>query len=164
MNEIYLLTGGNMGDRLQHLSRACREIEEKAGEVVKKSSVYETAAWGFTNQDPFLNQVLCITTHLNAIELLQTILTIELELGRKRLQKMGPRTIDIDILFYGNQIISAPDLIIPHPQIANRRFVLTPMKEIAPDFVHPLLHKTIEELFEHCPDKLEVKKYLSNQD
>lgn len=159
MNDIYLLTGGNMGDRLLNLQQACTKIEKKIGQVVKRSSVYETAAWGFTEQEPFLNQVISITSAFESKELLQQLLAIELELGRKRVVKMGPRIIDIDILFYGNQIISAPDLIVPHPRIAERRFVLIPLNEIAPHFIHPVFNKTISELLKICPDKLEVKMY-----
>jgi len=159
MNEAYLLTGGNIGDRLMNLQQSCRKIEKEAGKVLKKSAIYETAAWGLTAQNAFLNQVLLISTTLAADELLQTLLHIEQQSGRKRTVKMGPRIIDIDILFYNNEIISTPDLTVPHPQIANRRFVLIPLNEIAPDFVHPVLQKTIEELLEICPDKLEVKEY-----
>lgn len=158
MNEIYLLTGGNMGDRLHNLKQSLGLIEETVGAIVKRSSIYETAAWGFTEQPSFLNQVLCVTSTLGAETLLQKLLHIELELGRKRLQKMGPRLIDIDILFYGNQVISTPDLTVPHPRMAERRFVLTPLNEIAPDLVHPLLKKTIRQLLKDCPDQLEVKK------
>ena len=163
MNEIYLLTGGNMGNRLHNMELAAGMIERTGGSIVKKSSVYETAAWGFTEQPAFLNQVFCITSDLKAEELLHRLLNIEQGLGRKRLQKMGPRVIDIDILFYGSQIISTPDLIIPHPRITERRFVLTPLNEIAPDFVHPVLHKRITELLQICPDPLEVKLYQPSE-
>lgn len=163
MNEAYLLTGGNIGDRLAYLQKACNKIEKEAGVILKKSGVYETAAWGLTEQNSFLNQVLLVSTSLQAEELLKTLLHIELELGRKRTEKMGPRTLDIDILFYNNEIISSPGLTVPHPQIANRRFVLAPLIEIAPGFVHPGLQKTVAELLEICPDKLEVKKYQGLQ-
>jgi 2-amino-4-hydroxy-6-hydroxymethyldihydropteridine diphosphokinase len=159
MNDAYLLTGGNIGNRLVSLQQACMKIEKQAGIVLQKSAVYETAAWGVTDQDLFLNQVLLVSTSLPPEELLHTLLHIEQELGRKRIVKMGPRIIDIDILFYNNEIISTPVLTVPHPQIANRRFVLTPLNEIAPCFVHPVLQKTIAELLEICPDELEVKKY-----
>lgn len=163
MNNVYLLTGGNLGDRLQNLQQACEQVEKQVGTVLQKSSIYETAAWGFTNQPSFLNQVLFISTTLTAENLLQALLTIEQSQGRKRLQKMGPRIIDLDILFYNNEIISAQDLIVPHPQIANRRFVLTPLNEIAANFIHPVLQKTIHQLLEDCPDQLEVKR-LSEPD
>ncbi|MEJ7681846.1 MAG: 2-amino-4-hydroxy-6-hydroxymethyldihydropteridine diphosphokinase [Segetibacter sp.] len=160
MNDVYLLTGGNMGDRLMNLQQAYYKIKKEAGTILKKSAVYETAAWGLTEQNAFLNQVLLVSTSLDAKKLLQTLLHIEQELGRKRIEKMGPRIIDIDILFYNNEIISTPDLTVPHPQIANRRFVLTPLNEIATGFVHPVLQKTIAELLEVCPDDLEVSKYF----
>lgn len=158
MNDVYLLTGGNIGNRLLNLQLALMLIEKQVGTILKKSAVYETAAWGLTTQSPFLNQVLLVSTSLPAFELLKTLLQIEHELGRERKEKMGPRTIDIDILFYNTEIISSRDLTIPHPQIANRRFVLTPLNEIAPEFVHPGLKKKIVELLEMCPDNLEVKK------
>ncbi len=160
MNEAYLLTGGNIGDRLMNLQQACNKIEKEAGTVLKKSAIYETAAWGLTEQNHFLNQVLLISTSLSAEDLLQTLLHIEQQSGRKRLEKMGPRIIDIDILFYNNEIISSLNLTVPHPQIANRRFVLTPLNEIAPGFVHPGLEKTVAQLLEICSDNLEVRKYL----
>lgn len=159
MNEVYLLTGGNIGDRFSNLKFALKKIETQVGPVLQKSAIYETAAWGVTNQNSFLNQVLFINTTLTAEEVLQTALQIEQQLGRKRLEKMGPRTIDIDILFYNNEVIHSQNLTVPHPQIANRRFVLTPLKEIAPALVHPVLKKTITRLLEICPDPLQVKKY-----
>ena len=159
MNDIFLLTGGNMGDRKANLQHAFELIEKNAGTITKVSRIYETAPWGNTEQPAFLNQVLWISSHLSPQQLLLRLLTIELELGRKRAEKMGPRLIDIDILLYGNEVISEPDLIVPHPRIAERRFVLTPLNEIAPDVVHPLLQKTISELLASCPDRLEVKLY-----
>jgi 2-amino-4-hydroxy-6-hydroxymethyldihydropteridine diphosphokinase len=162
MNNVYLLTGGNMGDRLHYLQKAYQLVESKAGTIVKKSSIYETAAWGFTEQQAFLNQVLCIDTTLEPGELLQQLLAIELHLGRERLEKMGPRLIDIDILFFGNENVSTSNLVIPHPRIAQRRFVLTPLNEIASHFIHPVLNKTIHELLSVCTDQLEVKVYSAD--
>lgn len=159
MNDTYLLTGGNMGDRLENLQQANAQIEKYAGKIVKKSAIYETAAWGVTDQNAFLNQALLVSTLLSAEKLLQTLLQIEQQSGRQRTVKMGPRTIDIDILFYNSEIISSPHLAVPHPHIASRRFVLITLNEIAPDFVHPVLKKTIAELLKICPDHLEVKKY-----
>ncbi|HEX8461629.1 MAG TPA: 2-amino-4-hydroxy-6-hydroxymethyldihydropteridine diphosphokinase [Segetibacter sp.] len=159
MNQAFLLTGGNIGDRLNNLQKAAEAIEKQAGKIIKKSALYETAAWGKTDQSSFLNQVLGISTTLSATDLLATLLAIELELGRQRYEKMGPRTIDIDILFYNNDCINTKNLKVPHPQIAFRRFVLTPLNEIAPHFVHPVSGKTIKELLLECPDNLEVIKY-----
>jgi 2-amino-4-hydroxy-6-hydroxymethyldihydropteridine diphosphokinase len=158
MNSAFLLTGGNIGDRQQNLEKAIQSIEKLAGKILKTSSFYETAAWGLKEQAPFLNQALLISTPLPPTNLLNTILQIELEMGRERLEKMGPRIIDIDILFYNNEIISLLNLTVPHPQIENRRFVLSPLNEIAPSFVHPVLKKTITDMLLTCPDKLEVKK------
>ncbi|MBA4139046.1 MAG: 2-amino-4-hydroxy-6-hydroxymethyldihydropteridine diphosphokinase [Segetibacter sp.] len=157
MNNVYLLTGGNLGDRLVNLQKAFMLIDEMAGSVIKKSSIYETAAWGITNQPSFLNQVLFCTTQLTAVQLLQTILLIEKQMGRERLEKLGPRIIDIDILFYNDEVIDLPELKVPHPEITNRRFVLEPLHEIAPDYIHPVLKRSIADLLKDCPDPLEVK-------
>jgi 2-amino-4-hydroxy-6-hydroxymethyldihydropteridine diphosphokinase len=156
MNNVYLLIGGNIGDTLKNLSESTNCIEKEVGAIVKKSSIYETAAWGVTDQPSFLNQVLFVSTKLSAEDVLKTILSIEEKMGRKRVEKMGPRTIDIDILFYNDEIISLPNLSVPHPHIANRRFVLEPLAEIAPAFVHPVLKKNVAELLKDCPDTLEV--------
>ncbi len=112
MNNIYLLTGGNMGDRFHHLQEACKMITTSIGQVVKLSAIYETAAWGLTEQPAFLNQVLCISSTLQPAALLQKLLHIEEALGRRRTFKMGPRIIDIDMLFYDDQIISTPKLTL----------------------------------------------------
>lgn len=157
MNNVYLLTGGNLGDRLANLQNAFRLINEMAGTMVKKSGVYETAAWGVSNQPSFLNQVLFCITQLTAEQLLQTILLIEKQMGRERIEKMGPRIIDIDILFYNDDIIDSPDLKVPHPEIPNRRFVLEPLNEIASDYIHPVLKRSIADLLQACADPLEVK-------
>ncbi|HWI91855.1 MAG TPA: 2-amino-4-hydroxy-6-hydroxymethyldihydropteridine diphosphokinase [Flavisolibacter sp.] len=159
MNEVFLLTGGNIGNRFDFLSRAKKAINNNCGTVLQESSIYETAAWGLQNQGAFLNQVLKIETSLNADKLLKTILQIEEELGRKRELKNGPRTIDIDILFFNDEIIDRPGLNIPHPQMQERRFVLTPLNEIAPTKIHPVFLKNISQLLAECPDPLEVNKF-----
>jgi 2-amino-4-hydroxy-6-hydroxymethyldihydropteridine diphosphokinase len=156
MNNVYLLIGGNMGNRPKNLSESTSWLEKEVGAIVKKSSIYETAAWGVTEQPSFLNQVLFVSTKLPPEDVLKTILSIEEKMGRKRVEKMGPRTIDIDILFYNDEIISLPNLSVPHPHIANRRFVLEPLAEIAPAFVHPVLKKNVAGLLKDCPDTLEV--------
>jgi 2-amino-4-hydroxy-6-hydroxymethyldihydropteridine diphosphokinase len=159
MNEVYLLTGGNIGNRLEYLSKAKEQIEKRCGSILKASSVYETAAWGKEDQGAFLNQVLKVETNLHPEEVLKTILQIEEYLGRKRELKYGPRTIDIDILFFNDKIINRRALKIPHPQMQNRRFVLVPLNEIASGKVHPTLHKTISQLLAECPDPLAVNKF-----
>ena len=147
-----------MGERELNLERARNLIGEKCGEVTTISSLYETAPWGETDQPMFLNQALQIFTSLKPMPLLQKILDIEKQLGRTRQVKFGPRNIDIDILFYNEETHNYPLLTIPHPALQYRRFVLTPMNEIAPGFVHPVFKKTIAELLEECPDDLPVNK------
>ncbi len=160
MNQtVFLLLGSNLGNRNKVLSQARTLIGSRAGRVDKQSSIYETKAWGITEQPAFLNQVVRLKTRLNPHELLHTLLTIERELGRVRHQKWGERLIDIDILYYAKAVIITQKLKIPHPEIANRRFTLTPLAELAPQFEHPLLHKTHQELLNQCPDNLEVSLY-----
>lgn len=156
-SEVFLLLGTNLGNTSMNLERA-RIYIKKIGNIVTESSVYRTKAWGKTDQPDFYNQVLGITTDLEPEELLQKVLSIESEIGRERKEKWGPRIIDIDILFYENKIIELENLSVPHPGIPDRRFVLEPLAEIAPDFIHPLLKKNIRTLLKECPDILEVEK------
>ena len=158
MSTAHLLTGGNLGDRKKNLLTAISLINEQCGHLTKVSSIYETEAWGKTDQPSFLNQALEISTSLNARQLMRKILKIEKEMGRIRKEKFGPRIIDIDILLYENEIHDLRFLKIPHPEMQNRRFVLVPLAEIDPTLQHPVLKKTIAELLEECPDNLEVKK------
>ncbi|MBS1934766.1 MAG: 2-amino-4-hydroxy-6-hydroxymethyldihydropteridine diphosphokinase [Bacteroidetes bacterium] len=158
MNKTFLLTGGNKDDRRGFLQHAKNEIGLHCGKILQESSLYETAAWGKTDQDDFLNQVLLVETSLTAHALMKTILNIEERMGRVREEKYGPRFIDIDILFFNDDIVHEQALIIPHPQIQYRRFVLEPLNEIAGNFVHPVLQKNIHTLLEECVDKLDVKK------
>ena len=156
---VFLLLGTNLGDRLSNLKQATHYIEQEAGNLKKASSVFETSAWGKTDQPAFLNQALEISTALEAEQLLSKLLSIEEQLGRKRNEHWGERIIDIDILFFGNEIYTSPHLQIPHPQLGNRKFTLIPLNEIAPDFVHPTSKKTVRELLAVCPDPLSVEKY-----
>ncbi len=158
MNQAYLLIGGNEGNRIVNLELARDAIERYCGTILLQSSLYETAAWGYKQQPSFLNQALLIQTAMVAPVLMQFILQTEERLGRKRLEKYGPRIIDIDILFFNQEVYDLPDLKIPHPEIENRRFALEPMAELAPFWMHPVLHRTIEELLASCSDPLDVKK------
>ena len=158
MNKAYLILGSNKGNKQDHLQSALKSIEEKAGKISVKSSVFSTKAWGNTNQPDFYNQAILIETELSPQDLLKQLLFIEKEEGRIRTkEKWQERTLDIDILFYNNDIITTPELTIPHPHIQNRMFVLVPMVQIAMRFVHPLLDKSMMLLMAECEDKLEVK-------
>ena len=159
MNDAYLLIGGNIGNRVSFLQKSIESIEQSCGKISNKSLLYETQAWGKTDQDPFLNQVLKISTDLSPTELLEKLLTVEKQLGRIRDEKYGARTIDIDILYFGDEIISEPRLTIPHPRIAERRFVLVPLAEIAKTLIDPMLQQSIEILLKNCTDQLEVSVY-----
>lgn len=159
MNTTYLLLGSNMGNSQQQLTRAIQLISKKAGKVIRRSKLYVTAAWGNTHQPDFLNQVIVVATKLSAQPLIETILLIETEMGRVRTVKNAPRIIDIDILFFNKEIVREPNLIIPHPEIQNRRFVLVPLNELSPGLKHPVLKKTIHQLLKDSPDQLDVKKF-----
>lgn len=152
MNTVFLSLGSNEGDREQMLRRALSLLEERCGKVHQVSSYYETAAWGLEDQPDFLNIAACLYTQLTAEGVLKEIERTEKELGRQRTIKWGPRTIDIDILFFNSETYDTADLEIPHPRLQDRRFVLAPMAEIAPEFVHPSLGKTIETLLMECAD------------
>jgi 2-amino-4-hydroxy-6-hydroxymethyldihydropteridine diphosphokinase len=158
MNQAYLLTGGNEGDREINLSEAIKLIQMDTGEILRQSSLYETVAWGMKRQQDFLNQALLVETKLDAPAFLEILLRIEKKMGRVRLEKYGPRIIDIDIIFFNSDIIKADGLTIPHPHMHERRFVLEPMNEIAPAYLHPVFHKTVQTLLAECPDHSGVKK------
>ncbi|MCW3103883.1 MAG: 2-amino-4-hydroxy-6-hydroxymethyldihydropteridine pyrophosphokinae [Bacteroidetes bacterium] len=158
MNQAYLILGGNIGNRLENLERTRKLIAEQAGAVVKASGIFVTAPWGNTEQPDFYNQALLVETELSAPALLEQLLSIEAAAGRIRDErKWAERTMDIDILFYNNDIISIPKLSIPHPHIAARRFVLAPLAAIAPDYIHPVLNKSIATLLSECSDTSAVK-------
>ena len=158
MNKAYLCLGGNMGNCLVNLKLAFAYINEKAGNIKQQSSIYQSEAWGMDNAPDFYNQVLEIETEFNADELMKVLLKIEEMLGRKREIKMGPRIIDIDILLMNDLVYQSGTVIIPHPHLAERRFALTPLAEIAGEKIHPVLHKTINELLAECKDELPVYK------
>jgi 2-amino-4-hydroxy-6-hydroxymethyldihydropteridine diphosphokinase len=158
MHEVLLLLGSNIGDRKWFLEQAIKQIEADIATVIKASAVYETQSWGKTDAPDYLNQVILLQTDLPAQLILEKILNIERKLGRKREEKWGSRTIDIDILFYGDEIINEPGLQIPHPELHKRRFTLEPLDEIAPDLAHPVLNKKISDLKAELFDDLIVKK------
>ena len=152
MNTAYLLTGGNLGNRLNNLNRAKIYLEEICGQIISTSSIYETKAWGIKEQPDFYNQAIILNTTLSPFELLKKIHEIEKKLGRTRKIKLCPRIIDIDILLYNNDIIKTKSLNVPHPFLTERRFALNPLAEIAGKVIHPILQKTISKLSEECTD------------
>jgi 2-amino-4-hydroxy-6-hydroxymethyldihydropteridine diphosphokinase len=158
-NKVVLLTGSNLGDRMDYLNFALYEIEKNVGNIVKQSEVYESSAWGKTNQGDFLNQALIIETKLNAQEVLLAIQNIENQAKRTRNEKWGERTLDIDILFFNHDIIQTDNLKVPHPYIEERLFTLAPLCEIMPQYEHPVSGKTIEQLYHSCDKSLKVSIY-----
>ncbi|MFI5162433.1 MAG: 2-amino-4-hydroxy-6-hydroxymethyldihydropteridine diphosphokinase [Sphingobacteriales bacterium] len=158
MIDVFLLTGSNLGDRQAYLQNAVHHIEAEIAPVFKQSAIYETQSWGKTDEPDYLNQVIQLKTALPAEVILQKILDIEKQMGRKREVKWGSRIIDIDILFYGQAIINEPGLQIPHPELHKRMFTLAPLNEIAPDFIHPVFGKTIFQLKSELKSDLLVKK------
>ncbi len=155
--EIYLLTGSNIEPRLLFLNEASKLINLEVGRIMGESSVYESAPWGFDAETPFLNQVLCVKTILSADEVLQRILMIEKELGRKRRgNEYISRKIDIDILYYEDDVIETEDLNIPHPRMHLRKFTMLPLAEIAGGFIHPKFKKSNQDLLKTCQDNSSV--------
>lgn len=159
MDNVYLLIGGNLGNRVENLENALALISSRAGQITRSSLIYETAAWGITDQKSFLNQALELHTTHPAHILLDILLEIERGLGRIRREKNGPRLIDIDILFYGSLIINDPKLSVPHPLLQERRFALAPLNNINPDFIHPVFNKSVKQLLTECKDPLTVEPY-----
>ena len=158
MNTTHLILGTNLGDRITYLDKAKFLIENKVGEVVKTSSVYETAPWGVENQQNYYNQVLVVQTTLNPNILLKITQEIEYELGRRRDKTWEAREIDIDILFFNQDVVNQHDLVIPHPLLHERKFCLEPLFEISPEYIHPIKKHTIKYLLQICEDSLLVKK------
>lgn len=163
MSKVTLLIGGNQADRVGLLQQACRMISEQIGAILQLSSIYETEAWGFDAEQNFLNQAVVVETRLSAHEVLDKALSIEAQLGRVRTGNgYASRTMDIDILFVDDKCIDTPDLVVPHPRIHQRNFVLVPLCEIMPDYVHPKMNKTIANLLKTSSDKGEVMPYTDD--
>lgn len=160
MKKAFLSLGSNIGDKKKNLARAIRYINVGVGHIIDLSGIYETDPWGFDSEEKFLNMVIEIISDLTPSEMMKKCLEIEVKLGRVRSKKDGysSRIIDIDLLFYQKEIISEPDLIIPHPHIQNRRFVLEPLCEIDPDFIHPVLGKSIAALLAECSDNTKTEQ------
>lgn len=160
MSKVVVLFGSNLGDREAILNKSVLTLSKKIGEIISKSSIYETEPWGFKTNLSFLNQVIVFDTKLDVTDVLKLCLETEKELGRTRNNNSySSRQIDIDILFYNSLIFNTKELVIPHPRIAERMFVLIPLNEIMPDFQHPVYQKDIKTLLEECKDKKWVKKY-----
>ncbi|WP_313191162.1 2-amino-4-hydroxy-6-hydroxymethyldihydropteridine diphosphokinase [Sphingobacterium sp.] len=157
MNKVYLLLGANIGNPNKQLEDAKVEIEDRIGKITRQSKIYESEAWGVENQPVFLNQVILLETDFSANKVLNEILKIEILLGRIRGQRWGSRIIDIDILYYNDDIIHTEDLQVPHPYIQERNFTLIPLVEIAADYSHPIFKKSNKELLEESTDQLNVK-------
>lgn len=159
MHEIFLLIGGNLGNRLLNISKAIVSINKQIGKITQRSGIYETEPWGFDHEKPFYNMVVVCESALTPREVLSSIHSIEHKLGRVRnLKGYEGRIIDIDILFYNHLIMKEPDLIIPHPELHKRLFTLIPLMEINAGFIHPAFNKSIKSLYEDCPDNKSVVK------
>ena len=158
MRQAVLLIGGNLGDRL-HLLRQAEDYLEMVFTIIRMSSVYESDAWGDNSEGDYLNRVIIIETELEPEEMLKQAQTIEDKLERERIRKWGNRTMDIDILYIDGEIIQTPTLTVPHPYIQKRRFVLVPLCELLPAFIHPVLGKTHAQLLEACTDEGDVRLF-----
>jgi len=160
---LVLLLGSNLGNRSRNLHQACLLIEKSIGPIMSVSSVYETAPWGYDSKNGFLNQCLSIGSDMDPLRILEQIHKIEAKLGRQRRSPhYKDRLIDIDILLYGDMVLSRPDLKIPHQKLQDRRFSLVPLAEIMPDFEHPVFRKKISTLLSECIDNLPVKRIETN--
>ncbi|MBK8484313.1 MAG: 2-amino-4-hydroxy-6-hydroxymethyldihydropteridine diphosphokinase [Saprospiraceae bacterium] len=162
-NSVFLSLGSNLGNRYDYLTRAVDLVSGELSTVLKQSSIYETEPWGNKMQNHFLNQIIELKSNLKPVEILHKILDIEKKLGRIRIEKYGPRTIDIDILFIGSMILNTPELILPHPRMAFRKFILLPLSEIAPKLIHPILKLRMDELFVRCTDLGHVTKFKTHE-
>jgi 2-amino-4-hydroxy-6-hydroxymethyldihydropteridine diphosphokinase len=160
-NKVVLSLGGNVGDVKDTFNKAISLLKEESAMGLIISPLYSTKAWGVEDQPDFLNQVVILESKDDPTQVLEVILAIELKLGRVRKQKWFERVIDIDLLFYNNEIINLKQLIVPHPFLHKRNFVLYPLADLIPLYIHPLLKKTVQELKTECEDELEVVKCLT---
>jgi len=161
MNTLYLQLGSNLGEREQFIDNAVQQISQLIGKVNIRSQIYESTPWRVDGQANYLNQIIQVTTMLLSEEVLAAILKIENELGRVRFEKWGERLIDIDIIFFNNEIVETSDLCIPHKHMHERNFVLVPLEEIAPSLIHPKYNKTVSELLHESKDMEKVVEYAS---
>ncbi len=157
MTEVFLGLGSNLGDRIKNLERAFELLEKSGVMVIKKSGVYETEPYGIKDQGWFYNCSVGVETDLGPEDLLNAVKKVEKEMGRKQTVKWGPRLIDIDILLYGDEVVSSKNLIIPHKFLHSRKFVLKPLAEVAGNRIHPVFDKSIQELLNECQDKSIVR-------
>lgn len=147
MHKVFITIGSNLGDRMKNIEVALKKMEDYGLRIIKKSSIIETEPYGFKEQGKFLNGVILIETDLDPFDLLNLLLNIEKEMGRERKIRWGPRNIDLDIIFYDDLVINTDNLKIPHPDAHNRTFVMGPLSEIDPDFVHPVLNKKVKDIY-----------------
>ena len=158
MIKLYILLGGNLGDKQKVFSEVRARLNQQVGTITNQSVLYETEPWGFESDDIFWNQVLEISTELSPEKVLKQTQQIEHEMGRiRKANQYDSRIIDIDILFYGDQIIQTENLVVPHPRIQERKFALVPLSEIASELIHPIFQKSISQLLEECTDSLKVE-------
>jgi len=161
MRHIFLSLGSNLGNRLENLRKAGTLLAAEAGQINAVSDVYETEPWGHQSESTFFNRVIELETGQDPVKLLNTIQHIEMRCGRVRSEKQyAARTIDIDLLFYNMELMETGNLVIPHPLLHLRRFVLIPLADIAPSFIHPLLGITVKELLDSCPDDKKILQRL----
>lgn len=148
MNIAYIAFGTNVGNREENINVALKMMEDRGLKIIKTSKIYVTEPYGYKDQPEFLNGAVVVETSLSCRELLNVLLNIEKDMGRVRHFKWGPRNIDLDIIFYNDEVIDEPDLKVPHPDMQNRDFVLKPLCDLNPNFVHPILKKAVKTLLE----------------
>ena len=155
----YISIGSNLGDPKAHCRFAMEALDQGGEtELISASSLYETSPWGNEEQDPFVNAAVGIATHLEPKVLVRHLRTIEAQRHRERLDRWGPRTLDLDLLLYDDAVVAVPGLTIPHPQMHERLFVLIPLEEIAPDLIHPIIGRSVHDLRIGCSDQGSVER------